>query len=85
MATKITELGAAFETLAAQVGKANDEVLAKLEELEGHLESVELTPEAQASFDKLKAAIQKVDDVIPDAPAPAPTPEPTPAPENPPA
>ncbi|WP_196249889.1 hypothetical protein [Rhodococcoides fascians] len=60
------------DQLTAQVTKTKDEVLGKIADLEAQVAAGE-TPD----FTELKAAIQGVDDIVPDAVDPVETPEPT--------
>jgi chromosome segregation ATPase len=83
---KLNELAAQLVALNDQVNKARTEVLAKLLDLEAQLSNVDLPAEAQAALDALKASVQAVDDVVPDAPAasatiPVPADAAAPAPE----
>ncbi len=64
---------AALQALTTQVGKANDEVLAKLKALQDTIDNNPVSPEVEAAVAALTTAVQKVDDIVPDAPTP-PTP-----------
>jgi signal transduction histidine kinase len=54
-----------IKNVAVQLGKAKDEILAKIAALEGA--NGELTPEQQAAIDELKGAAQSLDDVVPNS------------------
>ena len=64
--TKLSDLAANLAALTEQENKAKAEILAKLEELAEALLNVELTPEAEQALADLRAAVQGVDDIVPD-------------------
>lgn len=74
MATQV-ELAAGLAQVTAQLVKIGTEtatLLQKVADLESALGNAgAVTPELQAAFDALKAQVQVVDDLVPDAP-PAP-------------
>ena len=65
-----TEELAALKGLSTQLSKVNDEVQAKLKALQDAIDSGTVSPEVQAAVAELTAAVQKVDDIVPDAPTP---------------
>lgn len=74
--TKVSELSAALGAVADRVSKAQTEILAEIETLKGQIGAdADLSPEAQASLDRLTGLAQSLDDINPDAPAPAPEPQ----------
>jgi hypothetical protein len=77
MATQ-AELAKGLTDLTAQVAKIGAEstvTLQKVTDLEAALAAGgPTTPEVDAAFAALKAQVQKVDDMIPDAPPPPPAP-----------
>jgi predicted transcriptional regulator len=67
LAAQLTEIGAQI----AKIGEESAATLLKVTELEEALENAgDVTPEVQAAFDALKAQVQVVDDLVPDAPTP---------------
>lgn len=77
--TIMTAAQDAVDQITLQLGKAKDEILAKVADLETQIANGE-TPDLTA----LRAAAQALDDVVPDPePEPEPTPEPEPEPEAP--
>jgi len=64
---KLNELATTLAALDAQLGKAKDEIIAKIAELQAALTDVELPADAQAALDSLTAKVQALDDVVPDA------------------
>ena len=70
MATQ-AELATELAARTAQIRKAFDEVTAKLDALMNAVNNAPVTPELRAAADALGAAVQAVDDIVPDAP-PAP-------------
>ncbi len=68
---------AALKTLTTQLGKASDEIQAKLKALQDAIDAGTVTPEVEAAVAELTTAAQKLDDIVPDAPNPGPVP-PTP-------
>ena len=63
------ELAQQLTDLANQTEKGRQEVLAKIEALEAALVTAgEVTPAVQSAVDALKASVQAVDDIVPDAP-----------------
>lgn len=63
----LKDLATQLVALNDQVQKSRTEVLAKIAELEAALSNVELPADAQAALESLKASVQAVDDVVPDA------------------
>jgi uncharacterized protein (DUF1697 family) len=63
------ELTAKLDAFTAQVIKVHDEEMAKLEELQAIIRDNPVPPAVEQAVDRLAAAIQTTDDVIPDAPA----------------
>lgn len=63
-----------LKAVSTQLGKARDEIVSKVEELERQINAGEVD---QATLDELKAAAQALDDVVPDQPADEPPAEPT--------
>jgi len=60
--------------LKDQLAKAKTEIIDKLTALGDALEAADdVSPEVQAAFDDLKAAVQAQDDIVPDAPPTEPT------------
>lgn len=66
--TKIVEVAELVTALVAQLDKAKSEILSKIEELQQQLSDVDLPHEAEAAIEDLKAAVQALDDVVPDQP-----------------
>lgn len=68
------ELASALEAVSAQVAKIGTEssaTLQKVTDLEAAIQNAgQVSPEVQTAFDALKAQVQVVDDLIPDAPVP---------------
>ncbi len=55
--------------LKDQLAKAKTEIIDKLTALGDALDAADdVTPEVQSAFDDLKAAVQGVDDIVPDVP-----------------
>ena len=52
--------------LKTQLGKANDEIQAKIQALVDAAAKADVTPELQAAIDDLKPAAQQLDDIVPD-------------------
>jgi len=77
------QLAAEMQQVSAQLDKIGAEsaaTLQKVADLEAALaSSTGVSQEVQDAFTALKAQVQRVDDMVPDA-APAPAPEPAPAP-----
>lgn len=70
LATSIADL----TTTVQKIGTETTATLQKVTDLEAALANAgSVAPEVQAAFDALKAQVQAVDDLVPDAPA-APTP-----------
>ncbi len=62
-----SQLAADLQALQAQVVKSREEIIAKLAALEEAIQAADdVSPEVQAAFDELKAAVQTVDDIVPD-------------------
>jgi hypothetical protein len=61
-----------LDALNAQLDKVTAEILAEVKTLEDKLSSQDISPEAQASLDTLKAKVQALDDLNPDVAPPAP-------------
>ena len=78
------ELAQGIADLTTQVGKIGTEtttLIGKVGDLETALaNAANVDPAVLAAFDALKAQVQTVDDLVPDAPAPAPAPAPADAP-----
>jgi hypothetical protein len=74
---KVNELAAQLTVVKEQVTKAKNEVIKRIADLEAALANVDLPPDAEAALTALKAEVQAVDDLNPDAPPPPPEP-PTP-------
>jgi len=69
--TTQAELAQALTALGAQLEKARGEITQKVSDLEAALAgAANVTPEVQAAFDALKAKVQVLDDLNPDAPTP---------------
>ena len=67
--TTQAELQSQIETLTAQAEKAKGEILDKIAELQAAIdEADEVDAGVLAAFDGLKAVVQGVDDIVPDAP-----------------
>lgn len=66
---KATELEGQLNTLKAQVDKSKTEVLKRIADLEDALVNTDLPASAVTALDALKASVQAVDDINPDAPA----------------
>ena len=66
---KTNELEGQLNTLKAQVDKSKTEVLKRIADLEGALANTDLPDAAVTALDALKASVQSVDDINPDAPA----------------
>lgn len=64
----ISEVAAAVDAITTQVVKAKDEITTRIAELEAALGNTALPAEAVTALDNLKAAVQAVDDINPDAP-----------------
>lgn len=64
-----TELANQLRGLKDQADKARAEIVAKIAALEAAMANGgPVTAEVQAAFDDLKASVQTVDDIVPDAP-----------------
>ena len=63
---KLNELATTLAALDAQLGKAKDEIVAKIAELQFALTDVEIPADAQAALDSLTSKVQALDDVVPD-------------------
>ena len=59
---------AALKSLTTQLGKANDEIQAKIKALQDAVTNSEVSPEIAAAVADLTTAGQKLDDIVPDAP-----------------
>jgi hypothetical protein len=69
--TKVSELAAALGAVADRVTKAQTEILAEIETLKGQIGAdADLSPEAQASLDRLTGLAQALDDINVDVPPP---------------
>jgi hypothetical protein len=64
---KISELSAIVAGLTAQVNKAKVEIVERIAALESALQDVELPSDAENALAELKASVQAVDDINPDA------------------
>ena len=67
VAMRLNELSAVVNGLVGQVEKVKTEVLARIDELSAALQDVALPAEAEAALDALRAGIQGLDDLNPDA------------------
>ena len=77
---ELAELAATINNVNEQLGKATEEIVTKIIELEDALlQSNEMSAEVEAAVSSLKASAQALDDLNPD-PVPEPTPEPQPEP-----
>lgn len=65
-----TELKEALDALTAQTDKVRAEVLAAIAALEAAVAAGNTSPEVDAALASLRAAVQGVDDINPDAPTP---------------
>jgi DNA repair exonuclease SbcCD ATPase subunit len=65
---KLSELAVVLTTMAGQITKAKDEIVAKIAELQAALADVDLPAEAQAKLDELTTLAQALDDIVPDQP-----------------
>lgn len=65
-----------FDALATQLDKVTTEILAEIKAFEDKIAAAgtDIPADAQASFDAIKAKIQALDDLNPDAPTTPPTP-----------
>jgi chromosome segregation ATPase len=66
----LNELEAQLAALNTQLEKATTEIKTEIGNLETQLGNVEIPAGAQAALDSLKAKVQALDDLNPDAPAP---------------
>ncbi len=71
------ELNAALDKLTAQVGKVAaeqsnrfDALSAEIKRLTDVINAGEVTPEVTAALEKVQAALQNLDDAVPDSPTP---------------
>ena len=63
------ELAAELAALKLQEEKAKTEIIAKIAELEQAIVNAgTVSPEVQSALNELKASVQSVDDILPDAP-----------------
>ncbi len=77
---ELAELAATINNVNEQLGKATEEIVTKIIELEDALlQSNEMSAEVEAAVASLKASAQALDDLNPD-PVPEPTPDPQPEP-----
>lgn len=67
---KVSEVQAALEAVSVQVDKAKQEIVDKIAALEAAIGDADLPPEAAAALESLKAKVQEMDDIVPDAPPP---------------
>ena len=67
--TQAEEL-AALKALSTQLAKANDEIVAKLKTLQDTIDNNPVSPEVAQAVADLTVAVQKQDDIVPDAPTP---------------
>lgn len=74
---KQADLQASLDALTAQLDKATEEITTEIKTLTDALANVDLPQGAVDSLDRLKAKVQALDDLNPDAPAPTPAPPPT--------
>jgi chromosome segregation ATPase len=82
---ELAELAATINNVNEQLGKATEEIVTKITELEDALlRSNEMSAEVEAAVASLKASAQALDDLNPDpVPEPTPEPQPEPTPEEP--
>lgn len=73
---KLSDLEAQLTAINSQIDKATTEITTEIANLEAQLTNVDLPAGAQAALDSLKAKVQALDDLNPDAPAPTPPPAP---------
>lgn len=66
---ELSEVAQALTELKAQLGKAKDEIVGKIDALQTELGNVQLPEEAVAALNELRAVTQQLDDIVPDAPA----------------
>lgn len=69
---KVSELPAILNGIADRLDKSKTEILAEIETLKTSLDG-DISPETQASIDRLSKLSQDLDDLNPDAPAPVAT------------
>ena len=67
IAMKLNEVAGVVSGLVSQVEKVKTEVLARIDELSAALQDVTLPAEAEAALESLRAGIQGLDDLNPDA------------------
>lgn len=68
MATQ-AELAQALRDLKTEAAKAKDEITAKIASLEVAVVAAgNVTPEVEAALADLRAGVQAIDDIVPDAP-----------------
>ena len=67
---KLSELAAELAASNAQITKGLAEVVARIAALEAALGDADIPQAAQDELAALKAAAQRLDDVVPDAPVP---------------
>ena len=66
----MSELGDTLKNIGSQLGKAKDEIVKKIGDLETALNNAGALPEdAAAALSDLKVAAQALDDIVPDQPA----------------
>lgn len=70
LSMKISELATELNAAEARLLKVRDELIAKLNELEAALESVEVPEEVSDALDSLTFTIASIDDIVPDSPPP---------------
>jgi hypothetical protein len=63
---KVSELAGLLNAVSARLEKAKGEIEAEIQTLKDEIANEDLTPEAQASFDRLSAIAQGLDDLNPD-------------------
>lgn len=61
---------AALKALNVQLGKANDEIQAKIKALQAAVTNGDVSPEIASAVADLTTSAQKLDDIVPDAPTP---------------
>lgn len=63
---KLSELTTAIAGVSAQLTKAQNEILSRINALENALIDVELPEEAATAIDALRTQTQALDDIVPD-------------------
>lgn len=63
---QLSELAQTITQIGVQLTKAQDEILAKIEDLEEALTDVVVSPEVENALESLKGVAQALDDIVPD-------------------